>query len=135
MWWGKKRAQAMSIAEIGNRLRGFVYDSQLQEAQALSIILGCPVISDEVAEREEEESHKRLETIGYLVPLMYAHAHALAEAATEYQRTTMPEAKELPDEVWQFSRRMIEQISLSTLLGSVSQLVDMGLLEVPRRLR
>jgi hypothetical protein len=133
--WFKKNKTPMSILDISSRMRGFIYDSQMAEAHAMSVLLGCAALSDDVSDMEDEASQERVQRVGFLLPLMYAHAHSLAEAATEYQRTTMAGAKEIPDEVWQFSRRMVEQVAFSTVIGSVSQLVDMGLLEVPRRLR
>lgn len=129
----KKRRNKMTLGEVSSRLRGFVLDSQIQNAHELSVILGCSIISDEVQEREEEESDKRVAKISYLVPMLYAHAHALAEGAIEYQRSNADDVyKNLPDEIWWESRRMMEQVSLSALMGSISQLVDMGLLSIPK---
>lgn len=130
----RKKKNHLSIAEVTARLRGFILDSQVQNGHELSVILGCSAISDEIAEKEEEESDKRTEKISYLVPMLYAHAHALAEGATEYQRSQAPkELKDLPDDVWWDSKNMMTKLAVSALLGSVSQLVDMGLLEVPKR--
>jgi hypothetical protein len=39
----------------------------------------------------------------------------------------------LPDTVWWDSRKLLEQVSVAALLGAISQLVDMGLLEIPKR--
>lgn len=130
----KKRKDTLTIGEVTSRLRGFILDSQIQNGHELTVLLGCSALSDEVAEREEEESDKRTERIGYLIPLLYAFAHSLAEGAVEYQRSNLTgELKDLPEEIWQESRRMMEQVSLSAILGSVSQIVDMGLLDIPKR--
>lgn len=130
----KKRNLGLSIGDITSRLRGFILDSQIQNGHELTELLGCSVLSDEVAEREEQESDKRTERIEHLIPLIYAHAHTLAEGAVEYQRSNLTgELKELPDEIWQESRRMMEQVAMSAILGSVSQIVDMGLLDIPKR--
>lgn len=130
----KKRKGDLTVGDITARLRGFILDSQIQNGHELTEILGCSILSDEVAEREEQESDKRTERISHLIPLIYAHAHTLAEGAVEYQRSTLTgELKELPDEIWQESRRMMEQVAMSAILGSVSQIVDMGLLDIPKR--
>jgi hypothetical protein len=130
----KKKKKNVTLSDINNRIRGFILDSQIQNAHELSVILGCSIISDEVQEREEEESDKRIEKISYLVPLLYAHVHLLAEGAVEYQKSTLPEElKGLPDEIWMESRKMMEQVALSAIVGSVSQLIDMGLLDIPRK--
>lgn len=131
----KKRPKGVSIAEISSRLRGFILDSQIPEAHDLAVILGCSPISDELAEKEEDESDRRVDEISMLTPILYAFAHALAEASIEHQKTSLKGAEKVPDEVWMHSRRLIEQVSISVLVGAVSQLVDMKLLTVPKKLR
>jgi hypothetical protein len=132
----KNQLPDLSLAEINNRLRAFIMDSQIQNGHELSVVLGCSILSDELQEHEEYESDKRLEKISYLIPLMYAFSHTLAEGATEYQRAnTSEELKELPDDIWWESRKVMEQLSLSVLMGAVSQLIDMNLLEVPKHSR
>lgn len=136
MKWFKKKSSEPSIAEINSRIRGFLYDSQIEDAYDISLILGCGPISPEVAEKEEEESEKRLDKISHLMPLMYAHAQALAQGSIEYQRSNLPPSlSQLPDELWWDSRKLLEQISSAAMMGSISQLVDMGLLEIPKRYR
>lgn len=136
-WWSKKSStKEMSLGEISSRLRGFLLDSQIQHAHEISLILGCATTSEEVAEKEEEESEKRTDRISYLIPVLYAQASALAQGSIEFQRSHLPEEfKALPDEMWWDSRKLLEQISVAALMGSISQLVDMGLLEIPRRLK
>ena len=86
--------------------------------------------------KQEEESDKRVSRISYLIPLLYAHSHAIAEGATEYHKDNIQEElKNIPNELWLESRRTLEQLSMSSLMGSISQLVDMGLLEIPKERR
>lgn len=133
MFKKKKKLSNPSIADLTSRLRGFIMDSQIQNGHELSIILGCSAMSEELMIHEEQESDKRLEKIAHLVPLLYAYAHTLAEGAVEYQRSnTSEELKDLPDEIWWESRKMMEQVSLSVLMGAVSQLIDMELLKVSK---
>jgi hypothetical protein len=130
-----KKKDELTLADVTNRLRGFILDSQIQNAHELSVILGCSPLSDELQEKEEEESDNRVDKIGSLIPLLYAHAHVLAEGAVEFQRANVKSdaLKNLPDEMWWESRKLMEQMALSVLLGSVSQLVDMGLLTVSKK--
>lgn len=131
----RRKKDELTLAEVSNRLRGFILDSQIQNAHELSVILGCAPLSQELQEREEEESDIRVEKIASLIPLMYAHAHVLAEGAVEYQRsnTNSEVLKGLPEEMWWESRKMMEQMAMSVLLGSVSQLLDMGLIKLPKK--
>jgi len=124
----------VSLSEVTARLRGFLIDSQIQNAHDLAVILGCSPLSDELKEMEEDESDKRVDRISHLVPLLFAQAHALAESSIEYQKSNLTkEIEDLPNETWWESRKVLEQVAMSALLGSVSQLVDMGLLKLPKR--
>ena len=132
----RRPVNEISISEINLRLRGFLLDSQINNAHDISIILGCGYISEEVAEKEEEESEKRVDKISHLTPLIHAHATALSTGAVEYQRSQVSEdTANFPDEMWWESKKLLEQVSVASLLGSISQLVDMGLLEIPKRYR
>jgi hypothetical protein len=134
-WNNSRKTPDITLAEISARLRGFILDSQINNAHEISVILGCAATSEEVAEKEEEESEKRIEKVSYLVPILYAHAHTLAEGATTYQKSLLSELEgspNIPEEIWIESRKLMEQVSVSALIGSISQLIDMGLLEVPK---
>lgn len=139
-FWDRKNRPLISegeltLASINERIRGFLLDSQIQDAHEIARILGCSLISEEVAQREEEESEKRVEKVSYLIPLMYAQANLMAQGSVDYQRVNLPEeAPDIPEEVWFDSRKLLEQVSIAVLLGAISQLVDMGLLKIPRRL-
>lgn len=130
----RKKSKPITMAEVAERLRGFMLDSQLQNGHELAVYLGCTPLSNEVQEKEEQESDKRTDRISYLIPMIFAQAHAMAEASVALQRT-MITAEPISEETWKHSRMLIEQVTMSTLLGSISQLVDMGLLEVPRKKR
>lgn len=129
----KNKLSKMSLGDISPRLRGFVLDSQIQNAHEISVLLGCSVISDEVAVREEHESDKRVEKISYLIPLIYAYSRTLAEGTAEYQKLNIPEElANMPPEIWVESRKMMEQFAMSILIGSISQMIDMNLLQIPK---
>lgn len=126
----------LTINEVSERLRGFILDSQINNAHEIAVILGASISSEEVMEKEEEESDKRVQKVSYMVPLLYSQSHALAEGATEFQRVAASQIEDmpkLPEEVWIESRKLMEQVSLACALGAISQAVDMGLLEIPKR--
>jgi hypothetical protein len=129
----KKSHTKLTIAEVSTRIRGFIIDSQIQDGHRLAELAGCSSISPELQEHEELESDDRVDRIEDLIPILFAHAHILSEAATEYQKAQLEHSSKVPQEIWQFSRRMTEQIAFSTLVGSLSQLVDMGLIDIPKR--
>lgn len=131
--FSKNAKRVFDLSDISNRLRAFVLDTQLPDAHEIAVILGCSVISDEVAEREEEESDKRLERIAHMIPLIYAHAHTISEGTIALQRQTLEDADKVPDEIWEATRQMVEKVSLATTLATVSQIVDMGFVKLPKK--
>lgn len=125
-----------SVAEISARLRGFLLDSQVPTPHEMAELIGCTPISDEVAIMEEEQSDKRVDRLALLIPILYAFAKTMSEASVEHQRSSADiEIQNLPNEVWQYSRKLVEQVGMATLLGALSQLVDMGLVSVHPKLR
>jgi hypothetical protein len=129
----RKKPSGLTIAEVTGRVRGFILDSQIQDAHELCQLLGCSPLSEELQDHEEVESDLRVERIDYLIPILYSHSNLLSEAATEYQKDNMEDSEKISKEVWAFSRNLMSQVAFSTLVGSVSQLVDMGLLEIPKK--
>lgn len=141
-FWQRESEADLSLAEINARLRGFILDSQINNAHEISVILGASISSEEVLDKEEEESDKRVSKISYLVPILFAHSHVLAEGATEFQKSSVKQldvevqpAQAIPDEIWHESRKLMEQVAVAALMGGISQLVDMGLLEIPKKKR
>ena len=111
----KKKPQSLtslSIAEVTGRLRGFILDSQIQDAHELCEIMGCSALSEELEEHEEYESELRVDKLAYLIPILYSHSTILSEAATEYQKENMEDSHKIPTEVWSFSRNMMSQVAL-----------------------
>jgi hypothetical protein len=132
----RKKKPKLNLADMSGRIRGFVLDSQINDAHELSVLLGCSVISDEVQEKEEKESDKRVEKISYLIPLLYSYSHLLAEGSVEFQRlNVVDELKGIPEEIWLESKKTMEQVAISSLLGAISQIIDLGLLEIPKEHR
>lgn len=116
------------------RVRGFILDSQARNGNEIALALGCPPISEEVLEKEEEESDLRLEEILYLSPLLHSYSAMLVEGALAYQKSVAnQEMLSLGEDAWQETKKMMEHISRAVLVGAISQLVDMGHLRVSKR--
>jgi hypothetical protein len=131
MFWKPKHKEP-SMKEISTRIRGFLLDTQTQNAYAYSLIMGCSPLSVELREHEEDESEKRIEKIAYLNQFLFAYAKTLSEATVEFHRKAAPEVEVIPDAAWKYTRKLLDQVTLSVLVGAISQLVDMGLLQIPR---
>ena len=141
MGWLRKRRYELDLdalnAEVMFRIRGLFLDSQLNDSFSLSVIAGTSLVSEEVAEREQEESQKRIARVAHLYPMIFAHTYQIAKATAELQKTKFGDAaNELDDAVWESLFETTQQIAMASVVGSLSQMVDLNLLTVgPRKPR
>ncbi len=137
MMFRKKKPADVTLSDVTARIRGYLYDSQVSDAEHISLILGCSAISEEVEDKEADESDYRVAQVQHLIPIMYAYAHAMAEGVVEHQREHLDEDDdvdvEVPSAAWASTRKVFTQIAMNSLLGAVSQLVDMGYLKATPR--
>jgi hypothetical protein len=126
-----------SIKQVKTHVREFILDSQIPDGDLVSVDLGCSPISDEVLEREEQESDNRVERIAFLIPLLYGYAALFSEAFVHTLRppksiTEDPELSKLFDKMTAETKKIFEESMAHLLVGSVSQMIDLGLLQLPK---
>lgn len=138
----KKKPKYKSITnvkQIKAHLREFILDSQIPDADEISSRLGCTPLSDELLEREEEESDRRVDEISHLIPLLYGYATLFSEAFVSTLPLTVeelsPELKKFREHVVQSTKHQMEELMAHLLMGSVSQMNDLGLIQLPKRKR
>lgn len=126
----KRIEHDVSMSGLQARIRGFVYDSQIPNPQEIASYLGCSAISDDVEEREEQESERRVARIATMIPMLYAYAHSMAQATVAQQIEAADE--KIPSSAWKATQKVFTQISLNTMVGAIAQLVDLDFLTVPK---
>jgi len=138
MKWFRKSQGRVPESLISSRIRGFILDSQAPSAHHMSILMGLSPMSDDVAEHEEQDSDARVDKIDHLIPILFAFSTTMAQAAVAHQKAHVEDDLEdedsifanLPPEIWDSSQTMFTTISMNTLVGAISQLVDMGFLTI-----
>jgi hypothetical protein len=136
-----KFAQITSISKVRAQVREFIMDSQVPDAMDIAEGLGCPPISEELMEKEEQESDKRVANIDFLIPLLYGYSALFSEAFVDNLASTLvdfkvpntPEAKKLIHNLNHATKNMMEDVMAHLLVGSVSQLVDLEFLKVNQK--
>lgn len=125
-----------SRADVKNSIREFLLDTQTPNAYSLSLALGCTPISDELADREEEESEKRVERISHLFPFITTYSTIYAEAFVALLFENM---EEIPEEFLDVVENLAGKVQVAleegmgnAITGAVSQLVDNNLLSISR---
>lgn len=135
-----KYKQITTVNQIKAHLREFILDSQIPNGEDISRQLGCSPISDEILEKEEQESDLRVDAISHLIPLLYGYSALFSEAFV----TTISHPEEFlknPDMIKimkdfnKMNQQMFEDAMAHLLIGSVSQMIDLGLLESPKGVR
>ena len=134
-----KLSQITTIADVKNKIREFFIDTQSPVAMEMSVRMGCTPLSDDVLEREEEESDKRLKKIAYLLPLLYSFSHLYTQGMVldtmvegDDDGETSPEVQEALDDLAEQVRLIFDENMANVLAGAVSQLVELDLLEIPK---
>lgn len=135
-----KYTQLTSVKEIKKKIREFILDSQVPNANEVALALGCVPISDELLEREEEESDLRVERIQFLIPLLYGYATMFSQAFIQEARNNAEEANETPaelakvvDRITTETQQILEDAMSHFLIGAVSQLVDLEMVILNKR--
>jgi len=133
-----KIAQINSLADVKSRIREFFMDTQSSDADEMALQMGCVPLSDELMEKEEEESDKRIERVAYLLPLLFSFAHLYSQGMVMETTSNVkdpemtPEVKAALIELEKQVRQVLEDNISNVLVGAVSQLVDLELLNVPK---
>lgn len=128
-WFKKKRNTYKHPIDIDAHIRELLFDCQFPEANQIAILLGSPSISDEIIEKEEEESDRRVEPLNHLFPILDSYATLVAEGVVALQKLD-PDVNDLPERFWNITTRLLKMVSFSVLVGTLSQLNEMNLIEV-----
>jgi hypothetical protein len=131
-----KYQQITNVQQIKAHLREFILDSQIENGAEIAEDFGCPIISDELLEKEEEESHRRVDEISFLIPLLYGYSTLFADAFVSNMNiphSDDPRMHKLIHELTDSTKQTFEAAMSHLLIGSVSQMVDLGLLKLPKR--
>jgi hypothetical protein len=115
---------------IDNFSRELLFDSQMRNPLAIADALGLPPISDELADKEFEESEKRIAKVDWLIPIFGAISHLLSSAYISQSMIASEGDEEIPDEFWELLHNRLETFGVSVLLTTISTLQDTGIIDV-----
>lgn len=128
MLW-KKRKPPVSVTRVSgpDMLHRFLLDSQIDDAQALSLLLGLPPLED--PDEEVSLSNERVVRAAIVIPIVRTFSQAMAYSVVEMFRTHDADTDDaLTDRQAAVLKAMIDTVATSTALGTVTQLEDLGLI-------
>lgn len=114
---------------IKAKIREFLYDTQMEEAEHMAELMGCTPISDDLFDREVNESEKRVDKIEMLIPLAYAFVSTFSEAVIKHEMAHDEEKSKTPAQVHTM-RNLIMSTSFPAIVATLSQMVDLGVIDV-----
>lgn len=124
----RKRRASVTVTSVSgsSMMHRFLLDSQITDAQSLSLLLGLAPLED--PDEEQALSNERLMKAAVVIPIVRTFSEALAYAVVEYFRTHSEHVNDLTDEQAAVLRMMLDTVATSSALGTVTQLEDIGLI-------
>lgn len=134
-WFKKSKKKAVKVIDIGEHIRDFLYDTQLEEAEELALILGATPISKEGQDHARSLSDARMTKLANLIPVVHAYAHMVSEAMVDFERQDAEAEGELEpaNELWGMMHILIETSTTAVALGVLSQAQELGLIKVTEK--
>jgi hypothetical protein len=130
MFWSKKKQEPkLRVINVESHVRELLFDSQLPEADKIATLLGSQPISPEILEKEMEQSELRVERLAPLLDILHSYAALTSAGMIKLQRQD-EDSTELPEQFWRLTNRLLEMVSYGTLVGAISQLVELDLIKV-----
>ena len=118
----------IALQAIQGKIREFLFDTQIEEAEHMSELMGCSPLSEDLFDRESDESERRVEKIEHLVPLAFAYATTLADALVKHELDHDSDKSKNPAYAL-VTRKMILTTAFPAIVAAISQMVDLGLLK------
>ena len=124
MWWRKPKK--VQVIDIGNSVRSLLIDSGIPNIDFFDGALGIHAASEDVIEKEMEESENRLSNIAPIMPIVYAYCALIKDASTAAIVDEMNVPEEQREAISAVINKFAMGISLGATTGILSQLVDHG---------
>jgi hypothetical protein len=124
MWW--KKPKRVKVIDIGNSVRSLLIDSGIPNIDFFDGALGIHAASNDVIEKEIEESETRLSNIAPIMPIVYAYCALIKDASTAAIVEEMNAPEEQKEAISAVINKFAMGISLGAATGILSQLVDHG---------
>ena len=139
-FWKKPKEEVklettMKAVPMTTLYRWYCYDIGMENTKTLDKAIGVMPISDELAEKEEQESLKRLTRIAPLMPFLNTIAAINSTVFTEQHLKLMMEVNPLLENMPEEAREhaleamtaMYEYLSVSALVSAFSSSIELGL--------
>lgn len=111
------------------KIREFLYDTQMDEAEHMAELMGCTPISDDLYDRELDESEARIDKIEPIIPVIYAFVTVLSDAIIRHE-LDHDDDKSYTKQKISMMKTIIMSTSFPAVVATLSQLVDLGLVQV-----
>lgn len=109
-------------------MQRFLLDSQISDAQSLSLLMGLTPMDD--PDEEVALSNERVARAAITLPIIRAFSEGLSYSIVEFFRTHSESSfDDLTDQQAEILRILLDTVATSTALGTVTQLEHIGLID------
>lgn len=130
MFWRRKKKSApvlLPMKVTGDELlHRFLLDTQIEDSQQLSLLLGLSPLED--PDEQIALSNERVVRASLLIPLIRLFSVAYSASLVEFFRVHNDAYRELTDEEAGVLTSLLDHVATSTVIATVTQLEDMGLI-------
>lgn len=113
--------------------RWFIYDTEMDEPNTVSHLLGMNTVSEEGDEKERQDSDARLNNINYLLPYLDSIANINSDVITNIQVNEIiskdPDNKSEIEREINTMHTLYKVIGMSSILGAFSIAMELGLIK------
>jgi hypothetical protein len=127
--WGKRRTKIKTV-DLGLSVRGLLLDAGIPNVNFFDEKLGIHAASDDVLEREYEDSELRINAISPILPLVYTYCSLLKDAATDSVMDDLAVPEEQREQVALVINKFAMSVSLAATTGVLSQLNNLDLISI-----
>lgn len=136
IWPFKKRDEyetEMGSIPLTTLVRWYMFDAGVVEPNKVASYFDMTPVSEEGAEKEEQDSVRRVERVLPLFPYLAVHSEVNAKAISSLQRDELIEAGMDPDKLTNELDNMMnfyEQLGFTNLVTAFSAAAELGLITI-----
>jgi hypothetical protein len=108
--------------------RRIIFDC-MADPQRAFLLAGMVGVSEDVAEKEEEESQRRVAEIGAVLPILTTISTWLAETAMNFQLQSVA-SEDIPEEFRDHMAQMFFSVVQGSLMSTFSVLNDLDMIDI-----
>lgn len=124
----KKQSRIIEIPR-GSITRKIIYDSGCEDPEGVAELMGLTRISEEVAEREIEDSDDRVDRILLILPIIQMHSEISAKVSFAAYINAIPDTKDVDSETFEALSELFSAVALASSVSCLTSMLDLEIIK------